>query len=180
VVGYERPQFGLLEPLRFFGDALGRQDQATRLEREFVELISARRVRLGLDGRRVAVVNISPDDTSQVEVLGPDVGFSPVLRLLGATYAPPQLAGTDFTPISIEVAPATFADTELLIGLRYVGGPDGATDAFTGSALWRAVPPVAAGDVAYLDGQEAFANYGLAGIEAALDDLATQLGGGVR
>lgn len=37
------------------------------------------------------------------------------------------------------------------------------------------MPAVAAGDVAYLDGQQAFVNYGLSGISAALDDLTGQL-----
>lgn len=175
VVAYERPQFGLLEPLRFFGEALGRQDRAARLKREFVDLIAARRTELGLDGRRVAVVNISADDTTKVEVLGPAVGFSPVLSLLGATYAPQQFATADFTDVSVELVGTEFADTDLLIGLTYVSDPADAVQAFTNSDPWRAVPAVAAGKVAYLDGQQAFVNYGLAGISAALDDLAGQL-----
>lgn len=163
------------EPLRFFGEVLGRQDRAARLEQEFLDLIAARRTQLGLDGRRVAVVNISADDTSKVEVPGPDVGFSPVLNLLGATYAPQQFATADFTDVSIELVTTEFADTDLLIGLTYVSDPTDAVQAFTNSELWQAVPAVAAGDVAYLDGQQAFVNYGLSGISAALDDLTGQL-----
>ncbi len=43
------------------------------------------------------------------------------------------------------------------------------------SPVWRSVPAVASGNVAYLDVQEANGNYGLAGVQAALDDLTTQL-----
>lgn len=52
---------------------------------------------------------------------------------------------------------------------------DAAIEAVTTSPLWRSIRAVAAGNVAMLNGQNAFANYGLGEVEAALDQLTTQL-----
>ena len=170
VVAYERPQFGLVEPLRFFGEVLNRQDEAARLEAAYVDLVARRRAELQLEGLAVAALNIPTTTADQAEVLGPNAGFNPVLAQLGASFTPPGYEDEDFSAISLEVLGSTLADADLVVALAF-----GDSSEFIASPVWQNVPAVRRGDVVYLDGQEAFGNYGLGGVESALEDLATQL-----
>lgn len=179
VVAYEAASFGLLEPVRWLGEVLGREAEAARLEREFADLITARRSELRLDGQRAAVVSLyNPEAITSVYVFGRDQGACQVLRELGAGYAPQRLGDAPSTEVAAELVTTELAEADLLLALRYGGtaGSEANLTTFTSSPLWQAVPAVAAGRVAYLDVQEANGNYGLAGIDAALDDLVAQLG----
>jgi iron complex transport system substrate-binding protein len=170
VVAYERPQFGLVEPLEFFGEVLNKQDEAERLAAEYVDVVARRREELQLEGRTVAVLNIPATVSEQAQVLGPNAGFQPVVAELGATFAPAGFEGEDFTDLSPELLAETLADVDVVIGLAFADAQE-----FIDAPVWQNVPAVSRGDVVYLDGQNAFGNYGLGGVEAALDDLASQL-----
>lgn len=175
VIAYDRPQFGIAEPLRFFGEVLNRKAEAAQLEAEYDDLVATRRAELGLEGRTVAVLNLPVGAATEVEILGPNAGFHPVLARLGAEHSPSDFAAEDFNPISLELLSDALAGADFVIGLRFAIEGQGDADAFTSSPVWQSVPAVARGDFAYLDGQNAFGNYGLGGVEAAIDELATQL-----
>lgn len=89
VISYEAASFGLLEPIRWLGDVLGRSEEAAQLEQEYNEQIAQRRRELSLDGHRIAVVNFGNYEARPtVQVFGPQQGFPLILNALGATYAP--------------------------------------------------------------------------------------------
>jgi iron complex transport system substrate-binding protein len=182
VITYPRAPAGLLEPVRWLGGLLGREEQAAARERELRDAVTARRDDVGLVGRRVAVVNLANNGSgSTVYLFGPGTNVTEFVELLGAVPVPDAVDGAPLArggsaEVSTELLPAALAAAEFVLALRYGGSAD-ADRAFAARAadpVWRAVPAVAAGEVAYLDVQRAGGNIGVAGVRLALDDLAAR------
>ncbi|MCX6467399.1 MAG: ABC transporter substrate-binding protein [Pseudonocardiales bacterium] len=179
---YPRAPSGLLEPVRWLGGLLGREARAASVEQELRDALAGARDAIGLAGRRVAVVNLGNYEPGPVvSVAAPGTNVGEFAELLGATVVPTTIDGTavgrgTFTEISVELLPSVLADAEFVIGLRYGGSAenDRLFAARAEDPLWRAVPAVAAGEVAYLDIQRAGGNIGVAGVRLALDDLVSQ------
>jgi iron complex transport system substrate-binding protein len=178
---YPRAPAGLLEPLRWLGSLLDRAERADQLERELRAVFDARRAEVGLAGLRVAVVNLVNYDASTVlGVAGPGSNIGEFAALLGGVVTPESVGGAPLTSnaeVSLELMPTALADAEFVLAMRYGGSAenDRRFDASVADPLWRSVPAVARGQVAYLDIQEAGGNIGLDGLRAALDDLAAQV-----
>lgn len=185
-VTYPRAPTGLLEPVRWLGGLLGREEQAARVERELRDAITARRDAIGLAGRRVAVVNLGNHEPGAlVSVFGPATNAAEFVELLGATVVPDAVDGTavgsgEVVEVSPELVPAALADAEFVLGLRYGGSAenDARFAERVADPVWGVVPAVTAGRVAFLDIQRAGGNTGVAGVRLALDDLAAQRAAG--
>lgn len=182
VVSYPRAPAGLLEPVRWLGALLGREERAAAVERDLREAITSRRAAIGLEGRRVAVVNLANYEPGPTVVLfGPGTNATEFAELLGGIHTPGAVDGTPlergaFLEVSRELLPTALADAEFVLALRYGGSPEndqGFAERLA-DPLWGAVPAVAAGQVAYLDIQRAGGNIGVDGVRLALDDLAAQ------
>lgn len=182
VVSYDAAPPGLLEPLRWIGGITGRPAEAAAVEARFTALLDERRAALGLAGRRVATINLANYElTPTLGLMGPRSGVGELMTLLGGTVVPTEVAGTpvepDHTDIALELVPGALAGADLVVAVRYTGSAtnDARFAQRLDDPLWRAVPAVARGDVAYVDIQQANGNTGLAGVAVALDELAAQL-----
>lgn len=123
-------------------------------------------------------------------MFGPATDAAEFVELLGATVVPDAVAGTpagsgEVVEVSLELLPASLADAESVLALRYGGSARTArrrtTPGFAeriADPVWGVVPAVAAGRVAYLDIRRAGGNTGVAGVRLALDDLAAQRAAG--
>lgn len=181
VIVYPAAPPGLLEPLRWLGDLLGRSDSATGLERDLRAEFDARRADVGLDGRAVAAVNLANyEEGPTVSVAGSGTNVGEFVTLLGGRLVPTEIEGRPLTgtfeEVSTELVAGVLAPADFVIGVRYGGSAenDRRFAARVTDPVWRTVPAVAAGEVAYLDVQEAGGNTGLDGVRAALNDLAAR------
>lgn len=128
------------------------------------------------------MVNLANNGSgSTVYLVGPGTNLTEFVALLGAVPVPDAVDGAPLgrgasTGVSTELLPTALSAAEFVLALRYGGSAD-SDRAFaerTADPVWRAVPAVAAGEVAYLDVQRAGGKVGVAGVRLALDDLAAQ------
>lgn len=179
VVTYE---FALDDSLSQFAVWLGREREAAALLDDLEALFAERKSALDLSGRRVAVVSLENYESGSPVIIGPGTSFTNFVERLGAVVAPAMVDGQplgegDYLGVSVELLPDALADVDTLVVAVYGGeGSEAFAAERTGSPLWAQIPAVQRGDVAYLNVQELGGNYGLAGVEAALDDLTEQLG----
>jgi len=103
------------------------------------------------------------------------------LEMMGASIVPDAVAGKPvgkfLLDVSIEVLPDALGEAEVLVTLVYGGSEDNKRFAAerTESPLWKAIPAVGRGRVAYVDIQQFGGNIGIEGLRLGLDDLARQL-----
>lgn len=171
---------GLFEPLRWLAGILDVAPLAAGIENEILATIENTSAWLSLAGRPTAVVNlINYEPGPNVLVFGRGLAATEFLELLGVRIVPEDVGGEAVpeggaVPVSIERLADALADVDLVVGLFY-GGNEANLDERLSSPLWSAIPAVARGDVVVLNVDEAGANYGIADLEDAVEDLADQL-----
>jgi iron complex transport system substrate-binding protein len=177
-VTYEAPLPAVDAHLAFVGAAVGREEEAERVAAEFAATVAARREGLGLAGRRVGACGfVNYEGGAGFWVGGPDNVLGTLLLDLGAELVPKAIGGrpvTDFAEnVSLEVIAEVLAEAEVVVATRYYGDAEvGANfERMVESPLWRRVPAVGRGEVAILDVQPAFGNWGVRGLELALAEL---------
>lgn len=95
-ITYPRAPTGLLEPVRWLGGLLGREEQAARVEQDLRDAVAAQRDAVGLAGRRVAVVDLGDYEPGPLaHVLGPGTNAAEFAELLGAAVAAGGVAYLD-------------------------------------------------------------------------------------
>ena len=181
VITYEYPPTGLLAPLTWLGELLGVEDRATALKTDLTTTIDQQKDAIGLTGRRVSLVNLGNyEATTTLSLGGSGTNIGELAELLGAVVVPEDVAGKalegEFVDVALELAPSTLSGTEWIIASYYGGNEDNEQRYRAAAAhpVWRSVPAVKAGRVAYLNVQESYGTTGIDGIRAALEDLASQ------
>jgi len=181
-VAYEAPAASVAEHLAFVGEAVGRPDAARRVTDEFAATVAAHRATLGLDGRRVGACGfVNYESAATFWIAGPENVFGTLLVDLGARLVPATIDGqpvTDFVyDLSLEVVGEFLAEAEVVVATRYFGADETQAnfERVVASPLWAKVPAVERGDVAILDVQPVFGNWGVRGLELGLADLAARL-----
>ncbi len=179
-ITYPAAPAGILSPVRWLGELLDRRSEAAAVEARLNELVNKARARIDLGGRTVALVNIGNYDPGQiVTVTGADTAIGELTTRLGGKVLE-SVAGTPVVKngldLSLENLPSGLAPADFLIAAVYGGeGNKVYADERIETPLWKAIPAVQRGDVAYVDVQESYGNYGVDGLGIAIDALARQL-----